>query len=300
MNTFWTIFIVVLTVGNIVGAVWLLQACSKGVPKPQGTAETTPHTWDGDLQEYNNPLPFWWLGLFWLSAVFCAVYLALYPGLGSFGGLLGWSQEDQYQEEVRSAEDRLAPVFARFADIPLAELGGNPEAVRIGRNLFLNNCATCHGSDARGARGFPNLADDIWLYGGDAETLRQTIAHGRQGIMPAMGAALGEKGLDEVVAYVLSLSGRGSGDAAMLAAGQQKFTMLCAACHGPTGQGTPALGAPNLTDDEWLHGPNELTIRDVITNGRTNTMPAQSPRLSEERIRALVAYLLSLRQPRTD
>ncbi|RMF96577.1 MAG: cytochrome-c oxidase, cbb3-type subunit III [Gammaproteobacteria bacterium] len=294
MSTFWSVFIIVLVVGQVVGALWLLQAFTRAPRAPQ--ADTTGHTWDGDLKEYNNPLPRWWLVLFWLTALWLVVYLLLYPGLGSFQGLRGWSQQNQYAEEVAAAQARYGDVYAAFADLPLAELADNPEAVRLGRNLFLNRCATCHGSDARGARGFPNLTDDAWLWGSAPETIQATITNGRVGVMPALGAALGEQGLNEVVAYLLSLSGRGAADPAAVQAGQQKFLQYCSACHGPQAQGNQMLGAPNLTDDDWLHGSSEEAIRDVILNGRQNQMPAQKDFLTADQIRTLVAYVLSLQQ----
>jgi cytochrome c oxidase cbb3-type subunit 3 len=293
MSAFWSWFIIILTVGNIVGCVWLLQSQSK-LPAGVSTEDTTGHVWDDNLTEYNKPMPRWWLILFWLTAIFGAVYLILYPGLGSFGGTRGWSQVAQYERERAEAEARFGNVFRAFADIPLAELAGNADAVRLGRNLFLNNCATCHGSDGRGARSFPNLTDDAWLYGKAPETIEATITNGRIGVMPALGAALGEEGVAEVAAYVVSLSRPGEGDSAAVATGAEKFQLFCTACHGPEAKGNPAIGAPNLTDDDWLHGRTVADIRDVITNGRTNQMPAQLEILGPDRIRVLVAYLLSL------
>ena len=295
MSSFWTAFVIVLVLANVIGALWLLQVFTKQKKTDAGAGGTTGHRWDGDLVEGNNPLPRWWLGLFWITAIFLVAYLVIYPGLGGLAGTLGWTQTRQYDDEVLAAEKKFGAVYQAFASVPLVELPRNPDAVRIGRNLFLNNCATCHGSDARGAKDFPNLTDNAWLYGGDPETIRQTITNGRTGVMPALGAALGPQGLDEVVGYVMSLSGRDSAGQETRAAGQQKFLQFCAACHGATAEGTAALGAPNLRDDDWLHGGTEADIRDVIQNGRINTMPAQGPRLGDDRIRTLVAYVLSLR-----
>jgi cytochrome c oxidase cbb3-type subunit 3 len=293
MSAFWSWFIIVLTVANIVGCVWLLQAQSR-LPAGHSDKDTTGHVWDHDLTEYNKPMPRWWLILFWLTAIFGAVYLAIYPGLGTFSGTQGWTQAGQYEQEKADAEARYGNVFRAFADIPLADLARNPDAVRLGRNLFLNNCATCHGSDARGARGFPNLTDKAWIYGGSPETIELSIAKGRTGAMPALGAALGETGTAEVAAYVWSLSHPGTGEAAAIASGAQKFQLFCAACHGAEAKGNPALGAPDLTDADWLHVTSLADVSDVIMKGRVNQMPAQENTLGADRIRVLVAYVLSL------
>lgn len=293
MSGFWNVFVIVLVVLQIVGAFWLLQSLMSA-PKDKGEADTTEHTWDGDLKEYNNPLPRWWLWLFWLTGFWMIGYLIYYPGFGNFAGTSGWTQQKEYQQELADAEARYGDIYAAFAGMSLADMANDPDAVRLGRNLYLNNCATCHGSDGRGAIGFPNLTDGAWLYGGSPETIQQTISNGRTGVMPALGAALGEPGTAEVVAYVRSLSGQGNAAADTVAAGQQKYMQYCIACHGPQGKGMQALGAPDLTDDAWLHGSSAAAISDVITNGRLNQMPAQSALLSEDRIRTLVAYVLSL------
>jgi len=223
------------------------------------------------------------------------IYLVIYPGAGNLSGTLGWSQVKQYEEEVAQADQRYGDVFAVFADIPLGELAANPEAVQLGRNIYMNHCATCHGSDARGAKGFPNLTAGTWLYGGEPETIEATITNGRNGVMPALGAALGEQGLDDVVAFVMSLSGR-STDADAVNRGREKYMMMCIGCHGPTGTGMAALGAANLTDDVWLHGAAKADIRSVILNGRMSQMPAQSNILNADRIRTVVAFVLSLNE----
>lgn len=293
MSAFWSWFVIILTVGSIIGCVWLLQAQSR-MPAGQSTEETTGHVWDRDLTEYNKPMPRWWLILFWLTAIFGAAYLLLYPGLGTFRGTAGWSQVAQYESEKAEAEARFGDVYRAFASVPLAELSANPDAVRLGRNLFLNNCATCHGSDARGARGFPNLTDAAWLYGGTPEVVEATITNGRMGVMPALGAAVGEQGVAELTAFVWSLSHPGTGDAAAIAAGAQKFQTFCSACHGPEAKGNQAVGAPDLTDGDWLHVTAPEDIADVILKGRVNQMPAQLDTLGPDRIRTLVAYVLSL------
>lgn len=291
MSNFWSIYIIVLMMINVIGCLWLLQTLSQ--KRMPDDPDTTEHVWDTDLREYNNPLPRWWLWLFWLTAIWTFVYLALYPGFGNFGGLLGWTQTEQYEEQLEAAEERYGDVFAAFSDMSLQDMASDPDAVRIGRNLFLNNCATCHGSDGRGAKGFPNLTDDSWLYGGSPETIKASITNGRIGVMPALGAALGEAGTDQVVAYLQSLSSDAAPSEAAQA-GRKKFAQFCVACHGPDATGVPAVGGPNLADGYWLHGGSAADLRDVIVNGRVNRMPAQSDLLGEERIRTLVAYVLSL------
>jgi cytochrome c oxidase cbb3-type subunit 3 len=297
MTTGWTLFIVILTAINVVGAVWLLWVTSRRSPADkQPGVETTGHTWDGDLREYNNPLPRWWLWMFYGTVAFGIVYLVLYPGLGSWQGTAGWSQEKQWQEQVAAADAAAAPVYARFASMGLDELGKDPDAMRVARNLYANNCAMCHGSDARGAKGFPSLTDGDWLYGGAPDTVLATISYGRNGIMPPWGEALGEQGVEEVVAYVLTLSGL-QAPAALAKAGEPKFQMYCAACHGMDGKGMQAVGAPNLTDDIWLYGSDAAEIRYGIVNGRNNQMPAQLELLGEPKVRLLAAYVLSLAPP---
>ncbi len=290
MSGFWSIYVIVLVLVTVIGSLWLLQGLSKKRVEDEGEVGTTKHVWDKDLVEYDNPLPRWWLILFWLTVLYSVGYLVVYPGMGSFAGIWGWTQTGQYERELARAEKRYGDIFAAFSGIALTDLAEDPEAVQLGRNLFQNNCATCHGSDARGARGFPNLTDDAWLYGGEPEKIEATITNGRNGVMPALGAAMTEEELNDVVAHVLSLSGRGEPNAK----GQEKFGQMCIACHGVDAKGNQLFGAPDLTDDDWLHGSAEADIRDVILNGRSNHMPAQKEALSPDRIRTLVAYVLSL------
>jgi cytochrome c oxidase cbb3-type subunit 3 len=293
MSQGWSIYVIFLAVLTAGGCLAILTWTTKMRIDGDDESNTTGHVWDGDIVEGNNPLPSWWLYLFWLTGVFMVIYLVIYPGAGNLSGTLGWSQIDQYEEEVARADERYGDVFAVFADIPLGELADNPEAVQLGRNIYMNHCATCHGSDARGAKGFPNLTTGAWLYGGEPETIEATITNGRNGVMPALGAALGEPGLDDVVAFVMSLSGR-SADAEAVNRGREKYMMMCIGCHGPTGTGMTALGAANLTDDVWLHGADKDDIRSVILNGRISQMPAQRDTLNADRIRTVVAFVLSL------
>jgi cytochrome c oxidase, cbb3-type, subunit III len=296
-----SLFVAVFTIVNIAACLWLMWWTAKDRSTPgakqatqtDGSVEKTGHVWDGDLEEYNNPLPRWWLGLFIITVVFGAAYLVLFPGLGNFSGLRGWSQVSQYEQQLAQAQEKLETRLAALKDRSIEDLARDSSAMATAKNLFGANCSTCHGSDARGARGFPNLTDDDWLYGGDPDTIYQTIAYGRRGIMPALGSVLGERGVNEVASYVVSLSG-GKAPEDWVAAGKQHFETLCVACHGPDGRGNQALGAPNLTDDVWLYGRDFDTIRATIMNGRDNQMPAHLELLGEARVKLLAAYVLSL------
>lgn len=294
MSTSWTVFVVVLTLVNIAALAWLLLSNARARPAQPGADNTTGHVWDENLVELNNPLPRWWLWLFVLTIVFALAYLVFYPGLGNFAGTLGWTSTKAADAELAETRARLESLYARFRDRPLAELARDPAAVKVGRNVFANNCAACHGSDARGAKGYPNLVDEDALYGADADTMLASVLHGRHGVMPPLGAALPGGGVDEVANYVLALSGQAH-DATLAAAGNAKFEGICAACHGADGKGNHALGAPNLTDDVWLYGGDLATIRETIEKGRGGVMPAWEPLLGSDRARLAVAWLLSQR-----
>ena len=288
------IYIALVAIANILGCLWLIWWTSRG--SAATPSQQTTHVWDGDLTEYNNPLPRWWLGLFLISITFGFGYLILYPGLGNYPGVLHWSSAGQLRADQQVAEAGFDRRFAGIEGKSLAALAADPSAMATGRNLYALNCSACHGSDARGAKGFPNLTDNDWLWGGTEDNVLQTISYGRDGIMPAWGPVLGAGGVDQVVAYVLSLSGRHPLDAAATAGGVS-FQTYCIACHGTDGKGNQLVGAPNLTDDIWLHGGSEQDIRESITNGRTNRMPPQLERLGATRVRLLAAYVLSLSQP---
>jgi len=287
---FWDGYIALLTLLSIVACAAFLK--SQSVRKP-GPVETTGHQWDEDLAEYNNPLPRWWSWLFYITVVFSLAYLVLYPGLGSWRGTLGWSQVGQLQEEQEAAERQFGPLYRRFAAIDAEALARDPEARAIGQKLFLNNCAQCHASDGAGSSGFPNLADRDWLWGGDAKTVKATIAEGRTGVMPPFGPALGAEGVKNVAQYVRSLSGM-TADSLRVAFGRELYAQNCVACHGADGRGNPALGAPNLADRIWLHGSAEPVVMETIARGRQNQMPAHKALLDEARIHLLTAYVLSL------
>jgi cytochrome c oxidase cbb3-type subunit 3 len=287
---FWDVYVAVLAVLSIVACGIFLK--SQSVRRPV-SKETTGHTWDEDLAEYNNPLPRWWSWLFYLTILFSLVYLVLYPGLGSWKGTLGWSQVGQLKDEQQAAEKRFGPLYARFAGAEPEALAKDPEALAIGQKLFLNNCAQCHASDGAGSRGFPNLTDRDWLWGADPKAIAATITEGRTGIMPPFGPALGAEGVKNLAHYVRSLSGLTS-DSVRVALGRDIYQQTCVACHGADGKGNAALGAPNLSDKVWLHGSTEPVVVETITKGRTSQMPAHKTLLDEARIRLLTAYVLSL------
>ena len=292
---FWSVYITVITIVSILACGVLLLAQSKR-HVAGGQAETTGHTWDEDLGEYNNPLPRWWMWLFWITIVFALAYLALYPGLGSVAGYWKWTQVGQLEQENAQANAQFGPLYEKFAGQEVAQLAKSPEALAIGQKLFLNNCAQCHASDGAGSRGFPNLTDGDWLYGGDPATIKRSISEGRTGVMPPFGAALGEQGTKDVAHYVMSLSGLAH-DSIRAARGKPPFAQICSACHGAEGKGNPQLGAPNLADKTWLHGAGEPVILETVTRGRTSQMPAHKELLTASKIHLLTAYVYSLSQP---
>ena len=292
-SSFWPIFITVISLGGVLGCALLLWFTSKIKVSNPNSDNTNGHVWDENLREMNNPLPRWWVWMFIITIVFSLFYFVAYPGLGNYAGKLGWTQIGQYEKEMADANTALAPLYAKFAAMPAAELVSNKEAKAIGERLFMNNCAQCHGSDAHGSRGFPNLTDNDWMYGGSPENITETITAGRVGMMPPMGAALGtDDDVKNVANYVLSLS-NSTHDASRAALGKEKFA-ICAACHGVDGQGNQALGAPNLTDNIWLHGAGEAAIISRINEGKTNQMPAQGEKFSPEQIHVLAAYVWGL------
>ena len=295
LTSFWHWYVIIITVVTILLCFWLLQ-WTKGVSNPDDEGDgtgTTGHVWDEDLVELNNPLPRWWLQLFYGTIAFAFIYLALFGGLGNIPGFLGWSQEGQYTAEVEAATEAQEAIFARYRQMDNETLIADAEANGTGQRLFANSCAMCHGSDARGARGFPNLTDNDWLYGGSFDTVMQSITDGRTGAMPVMVGGLDDNGINNLVAYVQSMSGQ-QVDAGMAAEGKKSFDMLCIACHGVDGSGNQALGAPRLNDDIWLYGGEAEIIKKTITEGRNGSMPVHKDLLSEDRRRLITAYVLSL------
>ncbi|MFC5474487.1 cytochrome-c oxidase, cbb3-type subunit III [Paraherbaspirillum soli] len=294
-NSFWNIYIAVLTLLGIVGCGLLLwsQSTVKGPVEPGCQTGTTGHVWDDDLTELNTPMPRWWMCMFYISIVFGLAYLLLYPGLGAYAGKLGWKSSSVYQQELRKADSDYGPLFARYLQQDLKAVAADPQAHAIGERLFLTYCAQCHGSDARGSKGFPNLTDKDWLYGGDPDVIKTTILHGRNGRMPSMAAALGsDTDVENVANYVLSLSGS-THDPIKAIFGKSKFG-ACMGCHGPGGTGNQAIGAPNLSDKIWLYGGGVETIMETIRKGRNNTMPAFQDFLGEAKVHVLAAYVWSL------
>ena len=294
-NGFWDLYIVVLSLLGVFGCGVLLYSQSKAkvVKGADGKIETTGHVWDEDLTELNTPMPRWWMWLFYITIVFGLCYFYLYPGLGAYAGKLGWKSSGQYQAELTKADADYGPLFARYQQQDLRAVAADPQAHAIGERLFLTYCAQCHGSDARGNKGFPNLTDKDWLFGGAPETIKETIMHGRTGMMPPMGAAVGnDKDVENVAHYVLSLSGS-THDPIKAAFGKDKFG-ACMACHSAKGTGNQAIGAPNLTDKIWLFGGSPETIMETVRKGRTTTMPAFGDFLGEAKVQVLAAYVWSL------
>lgn len=298
MSAFWHWYVIFITLGFIVWLVWMFVATARARVDSQAHdehGETTAHVWDGDLREYNNPMPRWWLWLFYATVIFSLLYLVLYPGLGRYAGVLNWTQEGQYAEEMQRAAQAFDAQFAELAGLPLEQLVTDEQALRMGRNIFAHNCSTCHGSDARGAAGYPNLTDGHWTWGGSPERVLETIQHGRQAVMTPFGEILGPQGVNRAVAYVQQLAGQRV-DATLAAAGQRIFEQQCFACHGMDGTGNTLLGAPDLTTGNYIYGGGIDSLRDTIRDGRMGVMPAQVDLLGEARTRLVAAYVLSLSQ----
>jgi len=292
MTNFFNWWVIVITLVNIFACYWLIKWTMKSRPEESAEGEATGHTWDG-LQELNNPLPKWWLWLFYFTIIFSLVYLVIYPGLGNFQGTLGWSSQGQYDEEVGESDKKYGPIFAAFAAKSIPDLAKDADALKAGERLFSSYCSQCHGSDAKGTTSYPNLSDNDWLWGGSPEQIKATIMNGRNGVMPAWGAPLGEQGVENVANYVQSLSGR-KVDSASAEAGKSQFEVMCAACHGMDGTGNQALGAPNLTDDIWLHGASPGRIKKTIADGKNGVMPAHNKFLGDDKSHLLAAYIYSL------
>ncbi|HTN65595.1 MAG TPA: cytochrome-c oxidase, cbb3-type subunit III [Burkholderiaceae bacterium] len=295
-SEFWSFYVAALTLIGIVACGLLLWSQSTQrvkVEEGKPTDGTTGHVWDEDLTELNNPLPRWWMWMFYLTIVFGLAYLLLYPGLGTFAGKLGWKSTGAYQAELAKADADYGPLFSGYLGKDLKAVAADPQARAIGERLFLTYCAQCHGSDARGSKGFPNLTDRDWLYGGTPEVIKTTILEGRHGVMPPMEQALGgAQDTDNVAHYVMSLSGS-THDPIKAAFGKPKFA-ACAACHNADGSGNQALGAPNLTDKVWLYGGSAATIMETIRKGRDNTMPPFKDFLGEAKVHVLAAYVWGL------
>jgi len=285
-----SILVIICTVLSIAGCVWLLVLTARKSPEDLTKDPTTGHIWDGDLTEYNNPLPRWWLNMFYLTIIFGAGYLIFYPGLGNLTGRLGWTSQKQHDSDAQKTRARFASAYTPYRMMQFEQLVHEPGAMALGQSVFVNTCAGCHGSDARGAKGFPNLTDGDWLYGSEPEVILATIGMGRQGVMPGWKDAVGVEGVAELVAYVQKLSGNLVDDT-LASSGKQRYDMFCIACHGPEGKGNYAMGSPNLTDQIWLYGGDSDVLTESIANGRNGAMPAHSAILSEEQIRLVSAWV---------
>ncbi len=290
VSGFWNLWVMVLVAGSLLFCLFVLMSNNK---RESGPVELHGHVWDENLAEYNNPLPRWWLYLFWITLIFGVVYLALYPGFGNFKGALQWSSVGQYETEMNVADERYGPIFAKYSEMDIAAVAADPEARDMGQRLFLTYCAQCHGSDARGARGFPNLADGSWQWGGEPDAIKTTITNGRTGVMTPFGAVLGPEGVRDVANYVRSLNGLAH-DSLRAQRGEEAFATNCVACHGAEAQGMAALGAPNLTDNAWLWGSSEASIIETVTHGRMNRMPGFGDFLGEDKVHLLTAYVWGL------
>jgi cytochrome c oxidase cbb3-type subunit 3 len=292
-SEFWTVYISVLTVLSLIGCTVLLWKLSTARLPAGQKAGVTGHVWDGDLAEYNNPLPRWWIWMFYITLAFAVAYLILYPGLGSFPGVLKWSSRGQYEGEQAQAKEKYEPLYTKYAAMSVPDVAADPQAREMGQRLFLNYCSQCHASDARGGKGFPNLTDDDWLYGGDPDTIITTITSGRSAMMPAWGKIVGDEGVKDLAHYVMSLSGK-THDELRAGKGRILFQTNCMVCHGAEGKGNPALGAPNLTDKVWLYGSGESTLIETISNGRNGVMPAWGEFLGPEKVHILAGYVYGL------
>ena len=299
MSTAWSWYVIVLVVLNIGGCVWLLWWSAKSRPG-DAKPDDTSHVWDGDITEYNKPLPRWWINLFYLTIVFAIGYLAWYGGLGGYQGLGKWTSQGEHARDLASDTARLEKTFAPYHGKSIDVLAGDANAVRLGRSIFGNTCATCHGSSAKGATGYPNLSDNIWHWGGKPDQILETVLNGREGVMPPWGKVLSGMGgvdaTDYVIAYVRQLGGNGAPAGADYAAARGKtlYEGLCVSCHGVDAKGNQALGAPDLTDDYWLYGQSTSAMHETINNGRHGVMPAHGALLGDTRVRLAAAYVWSL------
>jgi cytochrome c oxidase cbb3-type subunit 3 len=293
-NGVWSDYIALVSLVGIVWCIWLLasQRRAKVIHTPDGAVADTGHVWDGNLRELNNPLPRWWAWMYLISCTFALVYLVLFPGLGSFPGILGYTTDGALMSSMTEANNDLKPVYAKYVTMDIEQVAADPKAREMGQRLFLNSCAQCHGSDAGGSKGFPNLTDGDWLYGGSPENIKTTLINGRAGVMPPF-PQLDSKQIVDVTNYVRSLSGLPA-DNLKADLGAEIFKSNCAACHGADGKGNIAIGAPNLTDKTWLYGGSEATIIETLTKGRMGMMPSQDKVLSPEKIHLLTAYVWGL------
>lgn len=290
VSGFWNIYVMGLVALSLLFCLFILLSNNK---RQTGPVELHGHVWDENLAEYNNPLPRWWLYLFWITVIFAVVYLVMYPGFGNNKGVLGWSSVGQYDAEQKVAAERYGPIFAKYSQMDVAAVAADPEARAMGQRLFLTYCAQCHGSDAGGARGFPKLTDAIWHWGGESDAIKATINGGRMGVMTPFGSVLGGEGVKDVANYVRSMSNLAH-DSLRAQRGAELFQQNCVACHNADAKGNPMLGAPDLTDEYWMWGSSEASIVETVTNGRMNQMPAFGAFLGEDKVHLLTAYVWGL------
>jgi cytochrome c oxidase cbb3-type subunit III len=284
----WVIFLAVLTIGISVS----LFVGGMRVKLPTQADGTTGHDWDG-VREGVRKLPWWWILYSAIGFIVGIVYLVLYAGLDSYRGVLGWSSEEKLQRDVAANDAKLQARIEPWRTLTVEQLAQSAEAVAVGHRLYLDNCAACHGSTALGNQtlGAPDLTDTEWQYGGNGETIVASILDGRNGVMPPWGAALGQNGVNEVAAYVLSLGGVKAPDD-WVTAGKQRYEALCIACHGPEGLGIRAMGAPNVTDGAWLYGGDFASVATSIRDGRAGVMPAWRSRLNDDQARLIAAWVI--------
>ncbi|HHU95113.1 MAG TPA: cytochrome-c oxidase, cbb3-type subunit III [Alcaligenaceae bacterium] len=288
----WSIWIVTIALGGVAFCLFVLFSQMKGQAKKGEKISDTGHIWDG-ITEYDTPLPRWWISMFLILTVVALGYWVLYPGLGTFKGLLDTNQAKEVRANQEKIEAMVQPVFQKYAEMPIEDIAKDDEARAIGQRLFLNNCAQCHGSDAQGSPSFPNLTDSSWLWGGEPEKILQTITNGRRGIMTAHKTLMTPAQASDIAQYVRSLNELAH-DQTRVVPGKKMFDQFCVACHGAEAKGNPLLGAPDLTDGAWLYGSSEETIVYGILNGRDNQMPAQKDLLSPEQIRVLAGWVWGL------
>lgn len=292
VSEFWNVYVIVIVLASIFACVVLLFVQGKATFTP---GKTMGHVWDENIEEYNNPMPKWWSWMFILTVVFALVYLALYPGLGKFPGMLRWTAVGEHQAEVAKVDAQVKPLFDKYLKMDLKAVAADQQAMEMGKRLYMTYCMQCHGADARGSKGFPSLADHDWLYGGEPEKIEETIANGRMGVMPPHGH-LGGDTIKDLANHVRALAGLPN-DGVRAAKGKEAFASAgCLGCHGADGTGMQAIGAPNLTDKTWLYGSAETTIIETITGGRQNKMPAWKEFLGDGKVHLLAAYVYSLGQ----
>lgn len=293
MSTTLSLVLAGVVLANILGCLWLLLGTSNSSNDTEEHEDD--HVWDEDIHELNNPMPRWWLGMFILSIVFALGYLVLYPGLGAWQGTLDWSGDKELQANLAVITDGRHQQLASLSAPALEQIANNPEAEAIGASVFSQYCVGCHGVNAQGAVGFPNLNDQDWLYGGDADTILSSITNGRSGGMPAFKSMMKSEEIDTVAAYIQQWPTDPKPGAEQ--AGQKTYMTRCGFCHGQNGEGNPIMGAPNLRDNIWLYGGDRETLVKTITHGRSGQMPAHENLMSSEELRLVAAWVYKRSQP---